>query len=80
MPTVFRETGYRFFFVMADLSEPLHIHVMREKSIAKFWFDPIQLASNKGFRDHELREIADLIQTHADLIWRRWDERLRSRY
>lgn len=61
MPTVFREKGYRFFFVMADLSEPLHIHVMKEKAIAKFWFDPVRLASNKGFRDHELREIAGLI-------------------
>ena len=80
MPTVFREKGYRFFFVMADLSEPLHIHVMKEKAIAKFWFDPVRLASNKGFRDHELHEIADLIQGHEELIRRCWDERLRSRY
>ena len=80
MPTVFREKGYRFFFVMADLSEPLHIHVMKEKSIAKFWFDPVRLASNKGFRDHELHEIVDLIQGQGELIRRCWDERLRSRH
>ena len=80
MPTVFREKGYRFFFVMADLSEPLHIHVMKEKAIAKYWFDPVRLASNKGFRDHELREIANLIESHEELIGRCWNERLRSRY
>ena len=80
MPTVFREKGYRFFFVMADLQEPLHIHVAKEKAIAKYWFDPVRLASNKGFRDHELREIADMIKSHEDLIRSHWDERLRSRY
>ena len=80
MPTVFREKGFRFFFVMADLAEPLHIHVMKEKALAKFWFDPVRLASNKGFRDHELREIADLVKGHGELIRRCWDERLRSRY
>lgn len=80
MPTVFREKGYRFFFVMADLVEPLHIHVMKEKAIAKYWFDPVRLASNKGFRDHELREIADLIKAHGELIRNCWNERLRSRH
>jgi len=80
MPTVCREKGYRFFFVMADLAEPLHIHVMKEKAIAKFWFDPVRLASNKGFRDHELREIANLIEGREELIGRCWNERLRSRY
>jgi len=65
---------------MADLSEPLHIHVMKEKDIAKFWFDPVRLASNKGFRDHELREISDLINKHEQLIQSCWNERLRSRY
>jgi len=53
---------------MADLCEPLHIHVMKEKAIAKFWFDPVRLALNKGFRDHELREISDLVKGHEELI------------
>jgi len=76
MPTVFREKGYRFFFVMADLGEPMHIHVMRENCVAKFWLDPMRLASNKGFRDHDLNEIARLIADRLDLIRRRWHERL----
>ena len=80
MPTVFREKGYRFFYVMADLSEPLHIHVMKEKAIAKFWFDPVRLTSNKGFRGHELREIVSLIAKHEELIRSSWNERLRSRH
>jgi 3-methyladenine DNA glycosylase AlkD len=80
MPTIFREKGYRFFFVMADLPEPVHIHVMKEKAIAKFRFDPVRLSSNKGFKDHELREISDLVTGHEELIRSRWDERLRSRY
>jgi 3-methyladenine DNA glycosylase AlkD len=38
------------------------------------------LASNKGFRDHELREIVSLIKVHEELIRSSWNERLRSRY
>jgi hypothetical protein len=76
MPTVFRAKGYRFFFVMADLGEPFHVHAVRENCIAKFWLDPIRLASNKGFRDHDLNEIARIIANHMALIRRRWNERL----
>jgi hypothetical protein len=64
---VLREKGFRFFFVMADLGEPMHIHVVRENCVAKFWLEPVRPASNKGFRDHELGEIVRLIESHLPL-------------
>ena len=76
MPTVLRVKGYRFFFVMADLGEPIHIHVMKENCIAKFWLDPVRLASSKGFKTHELNEINTIIVDNIDLIKERWNERI----
>jgi hypothetical protein len=49
MPTVLRVDGYRFFFVSLDRSEPPHIHVKREKKVAKLWLDPVVLERIGGF-------------------------------
>jgi len=36
MPTVLLLGPYRFFFFSGDRDEPLHIHVERERMLAKF--------------------------------------------
>ena len=59
MPTVLRIGPYRFFFVSLDFNEPPHIHVKREKMVAKFWLDPVALQLTGGFRRRELRPDLD---------------------
>ncbi|MGH7575280.1 MAG: DUF4160 domain-containing protein, partial [Longimicrobiales bacterium] len=54
MPTVLREGPYRFFFVSLDGNEPPHVHVQRERRVAKFWLDPITLQRPGGFSAKEL--------------------------
>ncbi len=49
MPLVFSERGFRFFFYSNEGSprEPIHIHVEKDRSEAKFWLNPtVQLAYN----------------------------------
>jgi hypothetical protein len=38
MPKVFEEAGFTGRFYMADLHEPVHIHVTKDGKEAKFWF------------------------------------------
>ena len=57
MPTVLRTRGFQFFFYAQDENEPPHIHVAKAGCDAKFWLEPVQLAVNRGFRPHDLREI-----------------------
>ncbi|GAB7025603.1 DUF4160 domain-containing protein [Geotalea toluenoxydans] len=53
-PTVFRESGFRFYFFSREESW-MHIHVHSEKGEAKFWIEPqIELAQNYGLSDTEL--------------------------
>lgn len=61
MPTVARIGPYRFGFYSNEGDEPPHIHVRRERNFAKWWLDPVALASATGFRAHELRRIEDLV-------------------
>jgi hypothetical protein len=43
---------------------------------AKFWLDPIGLASNYGFRAHELNEIERIIEQHQTKLIGAWNEHL----
>jgi hypothetical protein len=75
MPTVLRVGRYRFFFFSNEDNERPHIHVKAESDRTKFWLDPIGLASNYGFRAHELNEIKTLVQEHQMDLLEAWNER-----
>jgi hypothetical protein len=74
MPTVIVLKGYRFFFFSLDRVEPVHIHVEKGDSYAKFWLKPISLARSKGFRQHELTEIRKIVERKRALFLERWNE------
>ncbi len=74
MPTVLRIDGYRFGFFSGDAGEPPHVHVSRGRCAAKFWLGPVRFAQNAGFRPHDLREIADLIEENERLLLDAWNE------
>lgn len=74
MPTVLEEGPYRFVFFSSDKGEPPHIHVKRERLIAKFWLDPVALAKNRGFQGHELNHITRLVATHVPVLLEAWHE------
>ena len=79
VPVIFRQQGYAFFFVMFDLSEPVHVHVRHGRREAKYWVQPLALAWNRGYRPHELNEIERLVEANRDLIHRAWQEELSKR-
>jgi hypothetical protein len=69
MPVVLRIKGYRFFFYLADLDEPPHVHVARSDREAKFWINPVAVARAGRFRANELREIERILNKHQyDLL------------
>jgi hypothetical protein len=72
MPTVLRIGPYRLFFVSLDGEEPPHIHVQREKMIAKIWLQPIEVARPGGFRKAELRKVVKLVKEHCDELLEKW--------
>jgi len=74
MPTILQDGQYTFIFFSSDRGEPPHIHVKRERRIAKFWLSPIVLAKNRGFAGHELNEIARLIAKHETRLLEAWND------
>jgi hypothetical protein len=74
MPTVLRLGPYRFFFVSLDFNEPPHVHVKREKMVAKFWLDPVALQLTGGFKRNELTKIAKLVFEKQEFLLEQWNE------
>jgi hypothetical protein len=74
VPTVLTTGPYRFFFVSLDYGEPPHIHVQRERMVAKFWLDPVALDQAGGFRPRELSRIGRMVQENRDYLLERWYE------
>jgi len=72
MPVLLRIRGYRFFFYSLEDREAPHIHVAQAGCYAKFWLDPLTLASNRGFRSHELTVIRELVLENRDLFLEKW--------
>jgi hypothetical protein len=74
MPTVLRIGPYRFFFYAGDRDEPLHIHVERDNSLAKFWLDPVSLQTNGRFSRTETSRIQNLVEDNRETLVRSWNE------
>ena len=73
MPTVARVGPYRFFFYSSDRNEAPHIHVERDRSMAKFWLEPVRIQVSHGFRRPELRKIERLVAESAAQFLRAWN-------
>ena len=62
------------FFFSNEGTEPPHIHVQRDRGLAKFWLQPVALARVTGFRAVELRRVEKLIDNHRERFLEAWHE------
>ena len=74
MPTVLTIGPFRFFFYSLENNEPPHIHVENAEKVAKYWLAPVELASNHGFRSHELTRVRALVLEHRETFLEAWHE------
>lgn len=73
MPTLFILLGFRFFFWSND-HEPIHVHISKGDSEAKYNVQDIELVESFGFKNSELRMIESIIEENRDIIIERWNE------
>jgi hypothetical protein len=72
MPTALSIGAYRFFFYSMEGREPPHIHVERDDNVARYWLEAVELASNRGFRSHELTHLRTLVVEHRERFLEAW--------
>ncbi|PCI07132.1 MAG: hypothetical protein COB77_05385 [Gammaproteobacteria bacterium] len=77
-PIVFREKGYRFYFLSKSEQER-HVHVVSADGEAKYWLEPkIELAENNYYSEQQLNEVRLLIEHHRDELIDAWLQRFYS--
>ena len=74
MPTILRIGPFRFFFYSNENGEPAHIHIQRENMLAKFWLQPVVLASSTRFSSKELRKLEVLVNENKITFLEAWNE------
>ena len=74
MPTILRLGPYRFFFYSNENQEPAHIHIQRERMLAKFWLSPVALASSTRFSGKELKKLEGLVTENKRVFEEAWNE------
>ena len=74
MPTILMILGWRFFFYANEGNEPIHIHIEKADSYAKFWLDPIRITFDFGFNSKQLREIESILTDNQVFIIEKWNE------
>ena len=74
MPTVLLFHQYRFYFYSRENGEPPHIHVEWGDKLAKYWLSPLELASSKRFRDHELKQLREIVVDRRDEFLKAWHD------
>ena len=73
-PTVMTSGPYRLFFFSNEGSEPSHVHVQRDRMLAKFWLEPVVLSRSTGFSPRELRRIQDIVIENQVTLLEAWRE------
>jgi diadenosine tetraphosphate (Ap4A) HIT family hydrolase len=77
-PTVFRESGYRFFFFSRE-EDRMHVHVISGDGEAKFWLEPdIELAKNYRYTRKQLKDIEKLIEEHRNELISAWERHFKN--
>lgn len=74
MPVVLRIGPYVFFFFSEESNEPRHIHIKRDKDIAKFWLEPVEVAYNGRYAVHELNRLRQYVIENRELLIRSWND------
>ena len=73
-PTIARVGPYRIFFFASDFMEPPHVHVERDRAVAKFWLDPFGMAYSRLFPGHELRRVQAMVRERSGQFMEAWDD------
>ena len=74
MPTVLRIGPYRIGFWSKENNEPPHVHVEREKMLAKYWSHPVRLSRSGDFGRKELRRIEMIVNERREEMLEAWNE------
>jgi hypothetical protein len=74
MPTVLREGPLHLRVFCLRSARAAAFSFERDRQAAKFWLEPVSLAFNDGFAQHELNAIERRVLFHQAMFLRAWND------
>ena len=74
IPVVLRIGPYTFLIFASDQKEPPHVHVRRDRHLAKLCLDPVRVERDGRFSSKELRRITTLATEHEAFLLAAWHD------
>jgi hypothetical protein len=72
MPTIIIE-GYKFRFYSSDVNEPPHVHILRDKNVAKIWLESLEVEYQHGYKPTEINRIIKLTRENKQRLLEIWN-------
>ena len=60
-------------YVLFQWSSPIHVHVVKGDSMAKFSINPVTLIENYGMSNSEVKMIESIIEENEEIIAEHWN-------
>lgn len=79
MPTLLRWNGYRFFFYLADGSEPAHVHIAKSGCEAKIWLHDLSVSVNIGYSAQDMNAIVRKTREQRERFLEAWNDHFADR-
>jgi len=73
MPTIYRESGFRYFFYSNEGNEPSHVHIEGKGGEMKIWLEPFGIEFAYGLSPRDQRVIVDAVSKNMKLFKEKWD-------
>lgn len=73
MPNLKIVNGFRFFFYSNE-HLPIHVHIEKAESTAKFNLFPLELVKNNKFSAKDLKDIRIIIEQNIEFFKNKWNE------
>ena len=74
MPTIYRESGCRFYFFSHEPNEPPHVHIDKGDATIKVWLASVEVAKSRGFRAQEISGMLETVSAHQVMFTEKWHE------
>ena len=73
MPTIFRKSGYRFFF-FSDEHLPKHVHVEKGDSYIRIELESLKVTHRYKISQKEIKKIVNIVKQNQSLLLGAWNE------
>lgn len=78
MKAIFNLFDFKFLFYAND-NNPIHVHVYKGETRAKFTLSPVKLIENEGLEINDVQKIMKILRDNEEILAENWNKHFNNR-